>query len=221
MIAIIVFFTSLASFVSEKCFENYIPFFAKLFYNPLMAQTLWSWEAAQFEKIEASDVLAGHVEESWHVTMKAPNRAWGYRIALPDEARMFIMWRTTLEITKVDGEVHPGLAYFMGGDGVSIQIDMATQKAELRHVMHTMETKCVAEFRAPAVTTPFEICIEMNVITRVLIGTVAGKRAFHVKLPYRALPAFEEITDVEILTTTPPTSTGGTASYGALTLQCE
>lgn len=186
-----------------------------------MAQSLWSWEAAQFEKLEASNAMTSHSGESWHVLINKSNRAWGYRIPLPNEARMFIMWNSTLEVTKVDSGVHPGLAYFYGGDGIALQLDMDAKKSELRHVTHTMETKCIAVYRAPDIQPPFSISLSLNAVTKVCVGTVNGARVFHIKLPYRTLPAFDEISDLEILTTTPPQSDGGAACYGALTLQCE
>lgn len=187
-----------------------------------MGQQLWSWEAAQFEKIESSGVKAQHAASAWHVAIEAEDRAWGYRIALPDDAKPFLMWRTTLEVEWVNGSIQPGIAYFSGSDGISFQIDLAKQRAELRHVLHTMQTKRVSSFRIQPTETPFSFQLEFNALTKAMVGTLNGSRIFSSKLPFRGLPDLDDLTDVEILTTTPKGSlTGGTVSYGMLSIQCE
>jgi hypothetical protein len=62
---------------------------------------------------------------------------------------------------------------------------------------------------------------ELNAVTKACNGIVNGKKVFEITLPFKTVPAFDTLTDVEILTTTPPDEGGGTVSYGELTLQCE
>ena len=186
-----------------------------------MGQQLWSWEAVQFENIEAEDVRTEAAASSWDVMLEAPNRAWGYRIPLPEEARAFIMWRTRLEVLHILGNVAPGLAYLDGPEGVSFQIDIAARRAELRHVLTSSETVRIATFDIPDTTAPFDMLFELNAVTKVCSGIMNGEKIFEVTLPVETIPALDAVSDVEILTTTPPGTAGGTVGYGELTLQCE
>ena len=186
-----------------------------------MGQQQWSWEAAQFENIESENVRTEAAGSSWDVMIEAPNRAWGYRIPLPEEARVFIMWRTRLEVLHVLGNISPGVAYFDGPEGLSFQIDAAARLAELRHVRNSSETVRVARFDLPDLAAPFDMLLELNAVTKACTGIVNGEKIFEVALPVKTVPAFEAVTDVEILTTTPPDAGGGTVGYGELTLQCE
>lgn len=136
---------------------------------------------------------------------------------------MFIMWRAAITVEWVNGAICPGLAYFLGSDGIEFQVDVSRKRAELRHVLHTMQTLRVATFSAPTVETPFDIKLEFNALTKVLVGMVNDTKVCQVKIPFRSLPDIDSISDIEILTTTPRTgaATGGTVSYGPLRLQCE
>lgn len=188
-----------------------------------MAQSLWSWEAAQFEKLDtASGVATSHREQRWLVDIEKPHQAWGYRIALPEDAKMYIMWRASLQITDLQGVIMPGIAYFCGTDGIAFQIDAANDRAELRHALPTMVTSRVAVFSArQEISLPFEMQLEINVVTKVCVGSLNGIRVFDVKLPFKSMPSFDEITDLEIITTTPQKDGGGSVCYGELKLQCE
>lgn len=186
-----------------------------------MGQHTWSWEAAQFEKLDNAGIKTEHAASAWHVAIEPNDRAWGYRIALPEEAKPFIMWRSSIEVEWVNGMIYPGIAYMLGDEGISFQVDVTGRKVELRHVTPEDITKRVATFGAPDAETPFKLQIEFNAITKVFTGNINEKRIMHVKLPFRSLPALDEISDIEILTTTDARPGGGTVSYGALTLECE
>lgn len=186
-----------------------------------MRQSEWSWEAQMFEKIDARGIKAEHAAEAWHVAIDTEDRAWGYRIAIPDDAKIFILWRVSVEVAWVNGSISPGIAFFNGGEGIALQYDQKRTRGELRHVMHTLQTKRIASYKAPNVEPPFKMTIELNAVTKKVMGMINDYRVFNVKMPFRGLPDFDVISDVEILSTTPPNSNGGTASYSTLRLQCE
>jgi hypothetical protein len=186
-----------------------------------MGQQLWSWEAAQFENINADGVVTKAADLSWDVMIEAQNHAWGYRIPLPDEARAFIMWRARLEVRHIIGNISPGLAYLNRGEGISFQIDAAAHRAEFRHALTSSETVRIAVFGIPDASAPFDMLFELNAVTKTCSGTLNGNKVFKITLPFKTVPAFDTLSDVEILTTTPPEEGGGTVGYSELTLQCE
>ncbi len=186
-----------------------------------MGQQLWSWEALQFENIATEHVKTDATASSWDVLLEEPNRAWGYRIALPEEARAFIMWRARLKVLYVLGNILPGLAYLNGPEGFSFQIDTVSRRAEFRYLLTSAETVCVRRFDIPKLSTPLEILLELNVVTKICNGIVNGEKICGMTLPIEAVPALDAVTDIEILTTTSLEAGGGTIGYGELTLQCE
>lgn len=192
-------------------------------YNVRMPQQLWSWMATQFEKLETdSGVRTNRANEQWHVEIKKPHHAWGYRIALPEDAKMFLMWQSTIEVVEIKGDIMPGIAYFFDTHGVSFQLDLPNNCVEIRHALPEMKTSRVAAFPLRGqLEAPFKMKIMLNVLTKVCAGLINDVRLFSVKLPFKSLPSFDEITDLEILTTTQPNGAGGSVVYGELTLSCE
>lgn len=185
-----------------------------------MGQHLWSWEPAQFENLNTEKVTTEATQTSWDVMLEAPNIAWGYSIALCDEARAHIMWRCRLEVLHVLGDVMPGLAFFDGETGVAFQVDVSSKKAELRRVVRGKETLLVEDYPLQDIAQPFDLLFEYNALTKKCSGILNGEKIFERQLPYTILPAPDEVNSIEILTTTPPGGTG-TIGYGELTLQCE
>lgn len=188
-----------------------------------MAQSLWSWEAVQFERIETeSGIKTNAADETWNVSIARPHQAWGYRIALPEDAKMYIMWRATLTVSKVEGDILPGIACFSDGEGIAFQVDLAHTRAELRHALPSMKTVRVGLFRLPElVELPFTMQIEFNAVTKKCCCFVNSRRLVDVKLPFKSLPLFDVLSDIEIISTTPQRGEGGSIEYGQLSLQCE
>lgn len=186
-----------------------------------MSQQLWTWEASRFEKIENERVKAEPTETTWDVMLEVPNLAWGYCIALPGEARSYILWRSRLEVQHVLGEISPGIAFHDGVHGVVFQLDALRKKAEIRYLMVAEATVLTEAFDIADVRYPLDLMLEYNAVTNKCAALINTETAFEVKLPYKNIPVLTAVTSVEILTSTPANRSGGTVGYGDLSLHCE
>ena len=186
-----------------------------------MSQHLWTWEASRFEKIENERVKAEPTEMTWDVMLEVPDLAWGYCIALPDEARSYILWRSRLEVQHVLGDISPGIAYHDGVHGVVFQLDTLRQKAELRYLLVAEATVRTETFDIATVRYPLDLMLEYNAVTNKCVALINTDTVFEVKLPYKNVPLLATITSIEIMTSTPANESGGTVGYGDLSLHCE
>ena len=186
-----------------------------------MSQQLWTWEVSRFEKIENERVKAEPTETTWDVVLEVPDLAWGYRIALPDEARSYILWRSRLGVQHVLGDISPGLAYHDGIHGVVFQLDPPRKKAEIRYLMVAEAAVRTATFDISSVRYPLDLVLEYNAVTNKCTALINTDPTFEVNLPYKNIPILTTITSIEIITSTSANEAGGTVGYGALSLHCE
>jgi hypothetical protein len=180
----------------------------------------WEWHPGVFENVEGPHVKAARSRGSWSVTAKEKDFAWGYCVNIPADARSFIMWHARVKVLKASVGVWPGIALHDTKSGVLFLVNGAGT-AELRFLKVGREAVCSEFFDLHDVPERYTLSLDYNAVTSVCSGRVSDKTVFSFSLPRGIIPAIGEVAAVEIVTTTPPEESGGTATYGTLTLDCE